>query len=303
MKTNYTTTTINSLDTYYREIAQFPLLSKDEEADLTRRFHNGESALRDRLINANLRLVVAQARKFCGLGLAMEDLIAEGNIGLMKAVERFLPDMGASLSTYAVWWIRQGIFRAIENHGRTIRLPAHILHELRRVRTAANELSQMLGREASDSELALHLGVSEERLSANRLASHATVSLYESTEDGRPLLEHLCERSDCSSDPFSAACQGCEGDRMRAVLGHLPDRLRTIIEHRFGIGGCEPRPLVEVGKILGVTRERIRQLERHALFLLRKALYRMDPVENAALINIGSAPASPRRRHRMSAAA
>lgn len=288
-----------SFDTYCREISAYTLLSKQEERDLAIRSQQGDAAAREQLINANLRLVISQARRFGGLGLALEDLIAEGNTGLIKAVERYKPDVGASLSTYAVWWIRQSILRAIENHGRTIRLPAHVLTRARRIFTATAELTQMLGREPDDSELASHLGVAAETLNGTRAALQAPQSL-ESQSSGTdlPLQDRLAAPEGGANNPFEAACCGCDSDRVCKILSKLPERLRYIIEHRFGIGGCDPEPLADIGRSLGVTRERTRQLERRAMSFLRQALYRLDPAANECLLNVTSMPDRGRIRRK-----
>ncbi len=276
-----------SFDAYSREIASYALLTKQEERDLAVLVQSGDAAARERLINANLRLVVSQARRFSGLGLPLEDLIAEGNTGLMKAVERYRPDVGASLSTYAVWWIRQSILRAIENHGRTIRLPAHVLTRARRIFTAVSELAQALGREPDDNELADHLGVSAEMLSGTRDAMQAPQSLDgQNSADDTPLQDRLAAPEGGADDPFQAACCGCDSDRVCKILSTLPERLRFVIERRFGIGGCDPEPLSDIGRSLGVTRERTRQLERRAMSFLRQALYRQDPAGNACLLSV-----------------
>ncbi len=285
-----------SLELYCREIGKTPLLTKDEERDLAIRNQRGEPAAREHLIRANLRLVVSVARKFSGMGLAIEDLIAEGNRGLIKAVERYDPAVGASMSTYAVWWIRQCILRSIENHGRTIRLPAHILTQVRKMRAAAAELTQILGREPDDIELAEHLGTSGDRLATTRAAFQPMHSLDEITGGDLPLSEKLAAESNTAGDPFCAACQECDCDRVQQILGKLPARLRFVIEVRFGIGGRDPLPLADIGRQLGVTRERARQLESRAMGLLRQALYRMDPSSNLELLSL--VPASPPRRSR-----
>jgi len=293
-----------SFDTYCREIAAYALLSKQQERDLALRAERGDAGAREQLINANLRLVVSQARRFNGLGLPLEDLIAEGNTGLIKAVERYKTDVGASLSTYAVWWIRQSILRAIENHGRTIRLPAHVLTRARRIFAATAELTQMLGREPDDSELATHLGVAAETLSGTRAALQAPQSLdsqYPGTD--LPLQDRLAAPEGEANNPFEAACCGCDSERVCKILSKLPDRLRYIIEHRFGIGGCDPEPLADIGRSLGVTRERTRQLERRAMSFLRQALYRLDPTANECLLNVTAMPDRGRIRRRNPASA
>lgn len=299
------TTYSGSLDIYCREIARTPLLTKAEERDLALRQQRGEPGARERLINANLRLVVSMAKKFCGMGLPIEDLIAEGNRGLITAVERYNPDIGASLSTYAVWWIRQNIFRAIENYGRTIRLPSHILTRVRKMRTAATELAQILGREPDDFELAEHLGTSDARLAGARTAFQPMHSLDEVTADGQLLHEKLAEESGTGEDPYAAACHECDSDQVQQILSKLPERLRRVIECRFGIGGRNPLPLADIGRQLGVTRERARQLESRAMALLRQVLYRMDPASNLSLLNLVPAtrPRRPRRARPMARAA
>lgn len=278
MKTTLNTPTQHgSLERYFRDISVIPLLSKPEERELALRRISGDEAARQRMITCNLRLVISIARRLTGLGLSLEDLIAEGNQGLMKAVDRFNPDAGASLSTYATWWIRQSIHRAIENHGRTIRLPSHILTETRQLRTATSELAQRLGREPDEVEVAGHLRISGRRLASLRAASLPMMELDAPTPDGRALHETLAEEDSSAGDPYEVACQGCDSERVEKVLGKLPARLRTIIESRFGLGGHAPVTLSDLGKTLGVTRERVRQLEARAMALLRQAIHRLNP--------------------------
>lgn len=267
-----------SLELYFHDVAAKPLLTKLEERELALSCQRGNEKARQRLIESNLRLVISIARKLTGLGLSLEDLIAEGNRGLMKAVERFNPEIGATLCTYATWWIRQAILRAIENHGRTIRLPAHVLAEARKARTGADELSQVLGREPDEQELADHLGTTGTRLSALRAAYQSMVPLDGPTPDGRALHETLEDEGHEGSDPYQAACNGCDSDRVQKILTKLPPRLRLIIEARFGLGGHSPVTLSDLGKQLGVTRERVRQLEARAMALLRQALHRLNSV-------------------------
>jgi RNA polymerase primary sigma factor len=212
-----------------------------------------------------------------GMGLSLEDLIAEGNQGLIKAVERYNPDAGASISTYATWWIRQSMYRALENHGRTIRLPAHVLAEARKMHRKTAELTQLLGREPDETELAENLGVTGHRLAAVRAASQPMITLDALTPDGRALHETLAEDESIAPNPCQAACQESESEQVEKILSTLPIRLRQIIEARFGIGGQAPVTLAELGKKMGITRERVRQLETRALGRLRQALYRLKP--------------------------
>jgi RNA polymerase primary sigma factor len=267
-----------------KEIAAFPLLTRDEESALALRMRDGDKHARERLICSNLRLVVSQARKFNGMGVSIEDLIAEGNAGLITAVERFKPQVGAGLCTYAVWWIRQRMMHAIEHYARTVRLPAHVLSRLRKLQTATAQLTQILGREPEAWEIAQQAGVSEEKFRSLMTAAAPVASLDESEAgEGASLMDRLVADENAAPDPGDAACRTCDADRARCLLTNLPDRLRLVIERRFGINCDYPQPLHEIGKLLGVTRERIRQLECRALALLRKAAYRMDPAENASL--------------------
>jgi RNA polymerase primary sigma factor len=288
---------INSLDTYFVEISRYPLLTKGEETEMAVRMEAGEAGMRDRLINSNLRLVVSQAQKFKGLGVALEDLIAEGNAGLITAVERSKTGMGATLSTYAVWWIRQRMIRSIENHGRTVRLPAHVLTKLRRMREMTAQLTQSLGREPEDWEVAQHAGIPEQNLVRLRSASAPLESLDEQrSEDDIPLCDRLAAEDSADANPYEFACRQCDQTRVSHLLVALPPRLRLIIERRFGIGQEQPLPLCDIGRELGVTRERIRQLERRALALLRKAVYRMDPSRHEWLLSLSPAVSAGRAR-------
>ncbi|HWB04108.1 MAG TPA: RNA polymerase sigma factor RpoD/SigA [Verrucomicrobiales bacterium] len=276
---------IPSLDTYLKEITAFPLLRRDEEQELARRSRSGDATARKRLIECNLRLVIQQAHKLKGMGVPLEDLIAEGNTGLMTAVSRFKPDFGAGLCTYAIWWIRQRMLRAIEEQGRTIRLPAHVLRSVRQMRAAVDHLSQVLGRDPEDWEVALHLGISEDAVKTTLSASKAVISL----DDPMPgeessLKETLAAETSDSIDPSDAACRNCDGQRLRLLLSKLPSRLRLILERRFGIACDHPHTFSEIGMELSLTRERIRQLERRAMSLIRRAAFRMDPKSNAHLL-------------------
>jgi RNA polymerase primary sigma factor len=267
----------SSIDRYFRDLAIFPRLTKEEERALALCNMEGDSAARRKLIECNLRLVVSLAQRFTGMGLGLEDLIAEGNQGLIKAVERFNPNRGAALSTYAAWWIRQSIQRALEMHGRTIRLPAHILAAARKTRRKTDELTQRFGRQPDETELAHHLEVAGPRLSAVREASQPMVSLHALTPDGREVHETLVSEDFSATNPCEAACEESEGAEVIEVLRTLPARLRFIIEARFGISGQSPLTLAELGKQLGITRERVRQLEGRAMARLRRALYRLQP--------------------------
>lgn len=266
-----------AVERYLQDVSRLSLLGKDRERDLALRSLEGDAAAREQLVTGNLRLVISIARRLTGLGLDLEDLIAEGNQGLIRAAERFDPHRGAAFGTYATWWIRQAIFRALDNHGRTIRLPGHVLAEARRVQRKAGELAQLLGREPDQAELAEHLEVTGSRLAAVRAASQPMMPLDLLLPDGQPLHETLAEEESSATNPCQAACEGSESAQLSEVMRTLPPRLRSIIAARFGIGGEAPVTLAELGRKMGLTRERVRQLESRAMIRLRRALYRLKP--------------------------
>jgi RNA polymerase primary sigma factor len=230
------------LKRYLQEIGQFPLLTPQEEIELAGKIKKGDAAARERMINANLRLVVTIARDYANLGLSLLDLISEGNIGLTKAVERFEPTKGAKLSTYAAWWIKQSIKRALANQSKTIRLPVHLVDKIAKVRRVSLQMSDELGREPTEDELG--------------------------DEDAQTPFELLRDKN----------LRG-EVDGLIAVLD---DREKKIISQRFGLDGGQPKTLEDVSKDFGVTRERIRQLQNIALAKLRRALSKREELLDAA---------------------
>jgi len=257
---------------YLREIARFPLLTIKEEVMLARKIKRGDAEARARMVRCNLRLVVKIARDYSTYGLPLLDLISEGNIGLMKAVERFDPKKGGKLSTYAAWWIKQSIKRALANQSKTIRLPVHLVDKIAKMRRVSNQMTEELGREPSDDELAEEIGLSPAKVAALRSAAIRPTSLDQPIgDDDSTSFSEIVSDAD-AQDPFEVLRDKDLRDEVGDLLGNLDDRERRIINSRFGLDGQKPKTLEEVGVKFGVTRERIRQLQNIALSKLRKAL-------------------------------
>lgn len=269
---------------YMREIAQTPLLSAEEEVDLAAKIRAGDGEARLKMIRANLRLVVKIAHDYSHFGLPMADLISEGNIGLMKAVERFDPSKGGKLSTYAAWWIKQSIKRALANQSKTIRLPVHLVDKIAKIRRLSVSLSEELGREPTDDELAEEVGIPAPKLAQLRVASMRPASLDApvSEEDSKELGETVGDEE--AHSPLEQLSDSNLIDELGGILGVLDDRERRIITARFGLEGGTPKTLEEVGRRFGVTRERIRQLQNGALRKLRRALNRREKPLRSLLI-------------------
>ncbi|MGA2685474.1 MAG: sigma-70 family RNA polymerase sigma factor [Verrucomicrobiota bacterium] len=274
------------LQLYLREIGQVKLLTPPEEIVLAKRIRRGDQRAREQMIKANLRLVVKIAHDYEGMGLPLLDLINEGNIGLMKGVERFDPRKGAKLSTYASWWIKQSIKRALANQSKTIRLPVHVVDKVAHIRRAEVKLRETFDRDPTDEELAHELDLDPRRIRQYRQASKAPVSL------DAPIGDDASERvSEIVADPNAAApfdrlVQETDTELVREVLGTLDQRENKILAMRFGLKDGRERTLEEVGAQLGVTRERIRQIQEQALKKLREKMEERDrPAveENVAL--------------------
>jgi RNA polymerase primary sigma factor len=266
---------------YLREIGQTPLLTPQEEIKLAARIKRGDKEARATMIKANLRLVVKIAHDYGNLGLPLLDLVSEGNIGLMKAVERFDPAKGGKLSTYAAWWIKQSIKRALANQSKTIRLPVHLVDKIAKVKRLAMAMSEELGREPTDDELAEEVGISAAKLSQLRTVSIRPASLDApiNDEDGTEFGELVGD--DTAVDPAENLSGKNLQEEVSDLLGVLDDRERKIINSRFGLDGGKTRTLEEVGQKFGVTRERIRQLQNIALAKLRRALRKREhPIEH-----------------------
>lgn len=263
-----------ALNSYLLELGQMPLLMPEEENELAHRIQNGDAAARQRMIQANLRLVVTIARDYVGLGLPLIDLISEGNIGLMKAIDRFDPEKGAKLSTYAIWWIKQAIKRALSNQSKTIRLPAKAIEKITRMHRVSAHLGNELGREPTEEELGEELGIAAEKVAWLR-----RVALRPESLDAPLGTDKLTELGESVPDeqtqtPFELLCEKDSSDRIEWVLKTLSKREATIIAQRFGLNGTAAKPLEQVAALIGVTRERVRQLELTALAKLRRAFSR-----------------------------
>ena len=264
------------LKTYLREIGRIPLLTPQQEIELAKKINKGDPAARERMINANLRLVVTIAHDYANLGLPLLDLISEGNIGLTKAVERFDPAKGAKLSTYAAWWIKQSIKRALANQSKTIRLPVHLVDKIAKVRRVSLQMSDELGREPTDEELGEEVGIASGKvaqlksLAIRPTSLDAAIGDDDSTEFGEMIGDEDAET------PFELLRDKNLLREMDGLLEVLDQREKRIISQRFGLSGGKPKTLEDIGKNFGVTRERIRQLQNVALAKLRRALNKKE---------------------------
>lgn len=266
----------NSLRIYLKEIAKTDLLTTAEEVELAEKIQMGDKQARSKMIKANLRLVVKIAQDYSNYGLPLSDLISEGNIGLMKAVERFDPEKGGKLSTYAAWWIKQGIKRALANQSKTIRLPVHMVDKISRMRRISNMLAEALGREPTDSELAEEIGIPRNKLAMLKQASQRTASLDAplGDEDSSDYSDIIGDEK--AIDPALALQSKNMHGQLDDLLDSLDERETRIIGARFGLDGQTPLTLEEIGLEFGVTRERIRQLQNVALTKMRKSLRKKD---------------------------
>jgi RNA polymerase primary sigma factor len=265
-----------SLDIYLRQISTVPLLTVKEEIELASRIKNGEEKARETMILANLRLVVKIAKEYSNIGLSLLDLINEGNIGLMKAVERFDPSKGGKLSTYGSWWIKQSIKRALANQSKTIRLPVHMVDRVTQIRRTSVQLAEKLGRDPTDEELAAEMNLPVARITLLKSVSRKPASLDSPLREneGSTLGEMVADEK--SGNPYEhLQSKSLVGDVNR-VLAQLEPREADIIRLRFGLEGLEPLTLEQVGEKIGVTRERVRQLQEQALRQLRKNMASME---------------------------
>jgi RNA polymerase primary sigma factor len=263
---------------YIQDIMQTPLLTREEEIKLARRIQRGDKAAREHMIKANLRLVVKIAREYEDYGLPLLDLINEGNMGLMRAVEKFDPTKGAKLSTYAAWWIKQSIKRGLANQSKTIRLPVHLVDKISRMRKTAHRLQDEIGREPTDAELADELGLTESRVTLMRSAAIRPASLDAKIgdDDSSSLGELIPDQG--SRDAYEELENKTRAALLRDLLKTLDRRELTILRSRFGLDGEDERTLEDVGGEFGVTRERIRQLQNGALSKLRKQIEKVEAV-------------------------
>jgi RNA polymerase primary sigma factor len=260
--------TSDPLKLYVRQIGDGRLLTPQEERELARRKDMGDEAAKRRLIECNLRLVMSITRNYTKAGVPLLDLIQEGNLGLIRAVEKFDYKMGYKLSTYATWWIRQAVTRALADQGRTIRLPVHVAEQVRRVQRSRRQLAQKLNRDPSADEIARDSGFTIERVNELFDLVEDPVSLETPVGDGESMVADLIE-DEKSESPDGATAEHARSTELAAAIERLNPRMKHVVLRRFGLDGRPPQTLEEVGADLGITRERVRQLETRALRELR----------------------------------
>ncbi len=267
----------NAFGLYLREIGRETLLTPEQERELAARIKRGDKAARERMITANLRLVVKLATGYANLGLPLLDLISEGNIGLMKAVERFDPAKGGKLSTYAAWWIKQSIKRALANQSKTIRVPVHQIEKIAKIRRLNERLTAELGREPSDEELADEVGLTAAKVAALKgsAISPASLDAPVGRDDGETLFGDMISDEN-AEDPLAKLEEKDTLAGLGSVLKVLTPREREIMKLRYGLGGGRQKTLEHIGVKFGITRERIRQIQMGALKKLRREMGRHD---------------------------
>ena len=285
----------SNLQLYLQEIGKTPLLTIEEEIALAKRIRRGDKAARDHMISANLRLVVKIAMDYKDFGLPLLDLISEGNIGLIKAVERFDPRKGGKLSTYAAWWIKQSIKRALANQSKTIRLPVHLVDKISKMRRTAMQLTEQLGREPTDEELAAELQIPTSKVAHLKSVSVRPASLDAPIgEDGDSSTFGEIVGDENAVSPYDGLREKNLSQDLAAMVNSLDAREAEIIKLRFGLEGREELTLEEVGRKFHVTRERIRQLEYLALNKMRRAM-----AKNEAVRTLDEIEEEKRARERM----
>ncbi|MFM1852387.1 MAG: hypothetical protein RIS54_2071 [Verrucomicrobiota bacterium] len=272
----------SNLQMYLQEIGKTALLTIEEEVKLAKRIRRGDKAARDHMIKANLRLVVKIAMDYKDFGLPLLDLISEGNMGLIKAVERFDPAKGGKLSTYAAWWIKQSIKRALANQSKTIRLPVHLVDKIAKMRRTAMALTEELGREPTDEEIARELQIPTSKVAHLKSVSVRPASLDAPVgEDSDSATFGDIIGDENASSPYESLSDRSQNSDLHAMINSLDDREAEIIKLRFGLEGRDELTLEEVGKRFNVTRERIRQLEYLALNKMRRAMAKHESIRSA----------------------
>jgi RNA polymerase primary sigma factor len=259
-----------SLDLYLHEINKTPLLKREEEQDLARRIHKGDKQALDQLVKANLRFVVSIAKQYANQGLSLEDLINDGNLGLIKAAHRFDEKRGFKFISYAVWWIRQAMLQSLAEHSRIVRLPLNRAGTLYKIGKASRQLDQELGRTPNAMEIAKRLKISESEVKDTMHIANTHVSLddpYSSDQDDNALVDYLMDEN--AEMPDERAYDHALSEDMEKALNTLSEREQTILSLYFGLNGEDPLTLEEIGKELGLTRERIRQIKEKAIQRLR----------------------------------
>ncbi len=259
------------LSAYLKAISQFPLLTKKDEQDLARRVRGGDAVVKERMVLANLRLVISIAKRYQGMGLPLADLIGEGNLGLIKAVDRFKYEMGFRFSTYASKWIRQAITYTLATDSRTVRLPANVIEILRKVKATEEGIQKFKREEPLESEVCTKLGLSSARYAEVSNAS-STVSLESPCSADSEVCLHEVLPDETQVAPDDLAFEQIDYEKLDELLARLSERERFILSHRFGLEDGNIRTLAETGKMVGITRERIRQIEKGAIEKVRKMM-------------------------------
>lgn len=276
---------------YLREIGEVDLLTPQQEIELADRIKNGDEAARQHMVTANLRLVVKIAQNYAGFGLPLLDLISEGNIGLMKAVERFDPNKGAKLSTYAAWWIKQSIKRALANQSKTIRLPAHLVDKIAKMRRTIHRLSEELGREPTNEEIAAVLDVKTRQVAhwKNVSLSPASLDAPLNEDDGAAFSEIIGDEK--ALTPFENMNNRQLSDDIAHMLDRLDEREKDILKYRYGLHGNQAETLETVGERFHITRERVRQIQNAAVKKLQGMLEEHDRPKSISLLTGSREPA------------
>jgi len=266
----------SGLQLYLREINRAKLLTPDEESSLARRLRKGDMRARDLMIRSNLRLVVNIAKNYCNRGLLFLDLIEEGNVGLLRAVEKFDPGMGCRFSTYASWWIRQAIKRSLMNSTKPIEIPAYMVEMIGKWRRAAQRLEGELGRPPTTEEAAREMGLPMKKAALVARVARAFTSpvRHGDAEEGMQLSELLAD--DRSKDPAEAIFDNHRAEIVTELLSSIDERASQILRMRFGLDGRDPMTLKEIGQKIGLTRERVRQIERDTLQRISEAIARRE---------------------------